>query len=192
MAVIENFDELSVEEQLKFAEALVKTLNSERTFTTETDLKVVEVDAQGYSGDLVIVVETVDTIEVSQGAHWQAADEDDARSSAREDSDLVDYDSEIYDEVKKALKTTEAEIEGYRVSIEVEDVDAEVEEVDVDHIEYEDSGIGSYEFWGDVGYDSHPYVEVDGTIISSCSCVFSLYVEPTGSIPEVTTDEEEI
>ena len=190
MNVIENFDELSIEEQLKFAEALVKTINSEKTFTSETDFKVIEVDAQSYSGDLVITVENVDAIEVTQNAHWQAADEEDARSSARDDSDLVDYDSNVYDEVKKALKTTEAEIEGYRVSLEIEDVDAEVEDVEVDHIEYEDSGIGSYEFWGDVGYDSRPYVEVDGTIISSCSCVFSLYVEPTDSIPEVTTDEE--
>jgi hypothetical protein len=77
--------------------------------------------------------------------------------------------------------------------LEIDDVDeVETVEVEVDSISHEDAGIGHYEYWGEVGYDSRPYVEVEGTIVKACDCALSLYVEVADTTPEeaVATTEE--
>ena len=70
--------------------------------------------------------------------------------------------------------------------MELEEI-VETIEVEADKYTHEDSGIGGYDYWGDRGYDSRPYIEVEGTIVKACSCALSLYVE----LADEFTDESE-
>jgi hypothetical protein len=174
MSVIENFAELSFEEQKKFAEALVETINSECTFTDQVDFKVTKVEANEMTGGLVIDLEHEDTIEVERDATWQCSSRDDVEDTP----DDPDYAEHIMDDIESAFKTLAAELEGYSITLQVDYWD-EVDTVDVkaDYVSDEDSGIGRYEFWGEIGYDSHPYCEVTGTITQACAVDCSLHVE---------------
>ena len=188
MAVIENFDAISVQEQMKFAEALLNTINSESIFSDETNFEITEVEASSLTGGLYIGVKQTNPIEVERKATWTAANEDDAES----DPDDADYYNDIDEDALKAFKVGSAVIDGYKVEIEIDDVNAEYRpvEVVVDRISYEDSGIGSYEFWGDRGYDSRPYVSVRGTIVESCDCSLSFYVEALDTFEETEAPAE--
>lgn len=174
MSVIENFAELSFEEQKNFAEALVKTINSENTFTNEVNFKVTEVEADEMTGGLIIELEHEDIIEVDRKATWTCFDEAEA-SSTPNDPEFNDF---IYDDVKSAFKTLAVELEGYSITLSVNDVnEEETIEVKVGSVSKEDAGIGYYEFWGETGYDSDPYCEVEGTLTQACMVYCSLYVE---------------
>lgn len=189
MAVIENFDAISVQEQMKFAEALLNTINSESIFSDQTNFELSDVEAAAFTGGLYIGVKQTNPIEVERKAVWTAANEDDAESDIYD----ADYDNDIDDDALKAFKVGSAVIDGYKVEIEINDVDYADHrpvEVVVDRISHEDSGIGSYEFWGDRGYDSHPYVSVRGTIVESCDCSLSFYVEALDAFEETEAPAE--
>lgn len=176
MAVIENFAALSVDEQREFAEALIKTINTEKLFSDEITFSFVDIEADERTGDLGIGVSHGDSIDVPRDAIWQVDDEDDAE---RDPGYEAYYDNNIYEDAKKIFKTLSAEIEGYIVSIDVADVDeGDTVEVIADKVKAEDSGIGYYEYSDTHGYDSHPYFEVEGTIVKSCDCVLAFFVEP--------------
>ena len=91
MAVIENFDAISVQEQMKFAEALLNTINSESIFSDQTNFEITEVEASSLTGGLYIGVKQTNPIEVERKATWTAANEDDAES----DPDDADYYNDI-------------------------------------------------------------------------------------------------
>lgn len=188
MEFIENFAELSFDEQRAFAEALVKTINSEHTFS-DTTFKVTGVETDGLAGDLVISIEPDDLIEVSRSATWTSASEDDMHDDPGFEADYANY---LFEDAKKAFKTLNTEIEGYSVTLDVDDVDEEdTVEVEVEDYSNEDAGIGSYEYWGHREYDSQPYVEVEGTIVKACTCYLSLYVEPAHAANAEPAAEEE-
>lgn len=188
MEFIENFEELSFDEQKAFAEALVKTINSEHTFS-DTTFKVTGVETDGLAGDLVILIEPDDFIEVSRSAAWTSDSEEDMHDDPGFEANYVNY---LFEDAKKAFKTLNTEIEGYKVTLDVEDVDEEdTVEVEVTDYHHDDAGIGEYEYWGHIGYDSQPYVEVEGTIVKACTCYLSLYVEPTHTANAEPTTEEE-
>lgn len=188
MNVIENFAELSFEEQKKFAEALVKTINSENTFTDETNFIISGIEVDEFSGGLVILIEHNDLISVSREATWQCLYEDEVDADPR---DTADYAKSIYSEAEKAFKTLSTEIDGYTVSLQVDDIDEkETIEVNVDDYSHEDGGVGDFDHFGFTGNDSRPYIEVEGTIVKGCDCALSLYVELADE--PVTETEEEI
>ena len=190
MTVIENFAALSEQEQREFAEALLKTINTENIFTSETNFEIANVGPDELSGGLWIEVVQANPIDVPRAATWQCADEDEAYNDPGYDAE---YDNNIYEDARKAFKALSAVIDGYKVVVDVADVDEiETTEVDVDEISYEDSGIGEYEYWGDRGYDSHPYVEVKGDLIKSCDCAINLFVEVAEELPAEPEVEEEI
>ena len=185
MAVIENFAALSPAEQREFAEALIKTINSEHIFSDDADFKIYEVDAEDLDGSLVISVENTDYVNVKREATWATSadlgpDDDAATTFPSSDHD-VDYADSIYADFKRSLKTLSAEIEGYTVSVyDVMEVDeGAVEEVEVDEVTQEDDGIGSYEYWGRIEYDSRPYLEVSGTVTKQCDVAFALEILPS-------------
>ncbi len=183
MAVIENFDAISVQEQMKFAEALLNTINSESIFSDETNFKISKVEADEMTGRLEISLESEGLIEVAHNATWTCADEDDLYSVP--DYDDIDEEESIYDAAKRSFKTLSVELEGYTVSLDIDDINAESStEVEVDNYSHEDSGIGSNEFWGVVSYDSRPYLLVEGAIIKECTCYITLYVEPVDTFEE--------
>lgn len=188
MSVIENFAELSAKEQQDFAAAIVKTINSEHIFTSETDFEVAKVEIDDFTGGLMIEVTHTDYFEVERDATWEVADEEDAHS----DPDVVEYATSIYDDTEDVFKVNEAVIDGYKITLYTGDVD-EVETVDVkvDEINHEDAGIGSYEFWGMPGYDSHPYIEVLGTLTKACTIDVGFLVEPNDEVPVPTEDDED-
>lgn len=188
MEMIENFAALSAEEQREFAEALVATINSESTFTNETNFKVLSVEADDTTGDLIIDIDHEDLIDIRREASWTCIDEDEVYSDPGYDAD---YTESIYTEAKAAFKTLSTEIEGYQVELDIADVDVEeTVEVDVDDYSHEDAGIGSYEFWGHTGYDSRPYIEVNGTITKACSLALALFVSVAENTTEQSTEDQ--
>lgn len=181
MPIIENFAALSAQEQRAFAETLLKTINSERIFSDQTNFELVDLETSDFTGGLYIHVAQTNPMEVARKATWQAADEDEKPHYSD-----IDYDNDIDEDVLKEFKTGSAIIDGYKVELEIDDVDEDLYPVDfeVERVRHEDSGIGRYEFWGDVGYDSRPYIEIDGVIISSCDCALTFYVEPNDASEE--------
>jgi hypothetical protein len=190
MEKIENFAAISPEEQRAFAEALVKTINSEHTFTSEADFKIFSVTSDDHTGDLIIDVEALDLINVPREAVWNIYDEDELHQKPEDDSD-IDYVDLLRNDAKKAFKTLSVEIEGYTVTLDTNEVDEEeTVEVEVTNYSEEDAGIGSYEYWGDIGYDSRPYFEVEGTIVNACSITVALTVSPVVHVAEIEAEEE--
>ena len=188
MSVIENFAALSVQEQLKFAEALIKTINSESIFTSDTNFELAGIEADEFTGGLSITVSLANPIEISRKATWHAADEDDASNDPGYDADYENY---LFEDAKKAFKTLSAIIDGYTVTLDITDVDEnETTSVEVDEISHEDAGIGDYEYWGYAEHDSRPYVEVTGNIIKSCDCSLAFFVEPD-DVAEVVPEVKE-
>ena len=102
MAVIENFAELSAEEQSKFAASLLNTINSERLFSAETDFKVGHVEADDLTGELVIEVSLVGHIEVSREATWTCTDSAEAYQDPGYETE---YSNSIFEDTKKVFKT---------------------------------------------------------------------------------------
>jgi hypothetical protein len=185
MSVIENFAALSFEEQKKFAEALLKTINSESIFSSDTDFEITGIVTDDTTGELVILVENTTPVEVTRQAVWAS----DSEENAEEIGADVDYDNYLLTDAKKAFNTLDTVIDGYRVSLEISDIDeGEVAEVNVNKISHEDSGIGDYEYFGFTGTDSQPYVEVEGTIVTKCECQLAITVAPEDNI-EIEPDE---
>jgi hypothetical protein len=175
MSAIENFARLSAEEQNKFAEALVKTINSEGIFSAVTDFRITGIEANDITGGLAIEVSHTNPIEVSRNATWTCDSEDYAEIDPGSNADFTNT---IFEDVEKAFKTLSAVVDGYAVSLDISDVDeTDTIEVEVDSISYEDAGIGDYEYFGFTGTDSQPYVEVDGTIVKECECALTFFVE---------------
>ena len=190
MSVIENFAALSEKEQRDFAEALVKTINSESIFSSDVNFIITKVEADDTSGVLFIDVDTSELVEVERPATWAASDSESAYDNPGYDAD---FENSIFTDAKAAFKTTSADIDNYTVTLDIADVDeAETIDVQVDSMRDEDSGIGHYEYWGHVGYDSHPYVEVEGTIIKGCDCAVYFEVEPKAAPTEPDVDTDEI
>jgi hypothetical protein len=186
MSVIENFAELSFKEQKDFAEALLKTINSENIFTEATNFELDGIEADEMTGGLSIMVSQTNPIEVRREASWTCDNEDDASDDPGFEATYENY---LFEDAKKVFKTTSTVIDGYEVTLEIGDVeeldtDAEVE---VTNISHEDDGIGDYEFWGERGHDSRPYVSVEGTITRECECSLSFFIEPA----EATVEETE-
>lgn len=187
MEKIENFAAISPEEQRAFAEALVKTINTEKTFIDD-ELVISGVEADEMTGDLIIELDA-DDVYVDRRATWTASD-DGYEDSAYEKPEDPEYEDSIFSDAEKAFKTLSVEMDGYTLTLAVADTDAdEIEEVKVDNVSHEDAGIGQYEYWGDIGYDSRPYLEVEGTLVTSCKVYLSLLVESTANVPEEAPEE---
>jgi hypothetical protein len=175
MNVIENFAELSFEEQMKFAEALINTINSENTFIDNNDFTIYGIDDSAITGELIIELELADTIEVSREATWTCSSKAEMQHDPGYDASFANL---LFEDAKKAFKTLSTVIDGYKVSLVMHEVDEEETiEVEVDNYSEEDAGIGGYEYWGHTGYDSQPYIEVEGTIVKACTCYPILQVE---------------
>jgi hypothetical protein len=180
MSVIENFNELSAEELKQFAQNLLDKINESGIFTSEVDLildTVYNPPEANLAGNLEFCVSTPENsgITVERKASWQAYGED-----AKYYPEDPDFEASILDDAKSYFKTLSTEIDGYRVSLcEILDAD-ETEQIDVEVTDWteEDGGIGSYEFWGHNGYDSAPYLEVEGIMSYDCSIGVVFEVEP--------------
>lgn len=189
MANIENFGVLSEQELREFADALIKTVNSESIFTDETNFNIVELEVDELSGDLYIGLATDDLILVEREASWECYDEDETYSDPGYEADFV---ASVYDDAKKAFKTLEAEIDGYSLELTIDDIDEEdTDEVIVDSTSHEDAGIGHYEYWGHSEYDSQPYIEVEGTLVKACNIALSLIVGANSEASEPSPEQPE-
>lgn len=174
--MIQSFAELSFEARLHFAEELIKKINDESVFTKESDFKIDQIELDSYSNDLIIQASSVDPVKIVREACWQVYDED---ALYDKPGKSAEYSSTIYEAADEALKTKSAVVDGYIVTAEVDEVeDSDNVDVQIDSYGHEDSGIGHHEFWGETGYDSHPYLEVEGTIIEECKILVSFYVSP--------------
>lgn len=178
--IVENFAALSAKEQFEFAEALLKTINTESIFSADTKFELSGVEADDLTGGLWINATQTNPIEVPRRAVWTCNDADDA---AEDPGFEADYENTIYEDAEKAFKTNSTIINGYTVTLDISDVDVgEAVSVEVDSMTNDDAGIGEYEYFGQTGYDSRPYVEVEGTIIKSCDCEFAFFVEAADTV----------
>ena len=175
MSTIINFNDLEIHELQSFAEDFVDKINTGNILTSDANFEVENVEADELSGDLAISIFNKNYyIPVARKATWQSANEEEARNPID-----PDFHYSIYEDVEKAFNVREFEIDGYKVTVEIDDVnDEEVIDVDPESISSEDSGIGDYEFFGMRGHDSNPYYEVEGTITLGCTCFLTLWVEP--------------
>lgn len=175
MSVITNFNTLSENELQQFAETLVHKINKDFIFSADVTFKVSDVDVNEIQGDLVISVYSCDGfLEVSREAAWQCNTEEEIYNPEQ-----PDYYNSIYADARRAFKTLTAIIDGYTVNAEIAEITEEdISDVIVETYSHEDGGIGAYEYWGYTGYDSQPYVEVEGTIVQNCTCYLSIWVEP--------------
>jgi hypothetical protein len=175
---IENFASLRSETQVAFAEDLLDKINAAKIFSDETNLVFEDVEADEVTGGLWIAASLANPIYISRKATWDAGDEDGAYDDPGRDAD---YYQLLRDDAKSAFKNLATELDGYKISLKVDDVEEDETidaEVEVDKISHEDAGIGSYEFWGAEGFDSQPYVEVEGTITKAYDCNLTLFMEP--------------
>lgn len=199
MPVIENFAELSEKEQREFAAALLKTINSEKPFTADTEFTIDEIEADELSGDLLIYVSTSDLLEVERDATWSCAgasneDEEYDNTHATPKTRDVDFANSVMDDLDGLFKSKTVTLDEYTVSLSVDDIkELSVKEVaDVSDTSDEDSGIGGYEYFGFTGYDSHPYIEVTGSLLCECDLAITLTVAPFFDAPAEPEAEEEI
>lgn len=175
MAVIENFSIMSEADLEQFVNSFVADINSKNIFLSGIGFIATDWWADELSGNLLIDLSTQSPISVERKATWQSANPE----TVDELEDNVEYAASINDDARKSFKTTVSELNGYRMTLSVNDVDElDTTDVNVDTYTEEDSGVGSYEFWGAKGYDSHPYCEVEGTVTVSCDCYLTLEVEP--------------
>ena len=114
MSVIENFTALSEKEQREFAEALVKTINSEHTFIDNTTFEIVKLEADDLTGGLVIEVSHEPLIEVKREAVWYCDSEEDAEENPGYDAD---YREALAVDAEKAFKTLTTEIDVCSLSL---------------------------------------------------------------------------
>lgn len=175
MSNIENFAALSEPELKTFAEELVKVVNDKGVFTDWANFTVTEVEADDLTGSLLIYISHgADLLDVTRPATWHASDDEDAYSVPED----AEFENSIYNDAVTAFKTMSTEINGYKVSLAICDVDEEqTTEVIVDTMTDADDGIGWYEYWGDVQYDSIPYVEVEGSLVKACHMALALEVD---------------
>ena len=189
MNVIENLAALSEQEQKAFAEALLKTINSEGTFTSQAHFEIDRVEADDVTGGLYIVGATVDTMPIPRLATWEAGSEDDVEQDPGRDVEYINSESE---DAEAAFKITSTVIDGYKVTLTVSEIQEEgTENVEVTEYTHEDAGIGWNEFWGVMQYDSRPYLEVTGILTKACYCSITLFVEPadaTNIEPDATEE----
>lgn len=193
MPIIENFADIPAKEQISFATALIKTINSEKTFSDDVQFELVGVEPDDLTGGFVVKVSHDKSIAVARKATWTCDTEEDAEDVPADFE--ADFDNYLLDDAKKAFKTLSTTIEGYQVSLEVADADEDDSldpEAEVENIRHEDAGIGDYEYFGFKGHDSRPYVEVDGIITKYYECAIALYVEPTQPEEEPTSEAEEV
>ncbi len=173
MSLITDFSKLYEWELNQFAERLVNTINAEHTFTEETDFEIdnIEVDKDGT---LAISINNKQYITATYEATWSCGDPDEIKYP--EDPEV---DGSTTDEINKSFTTFKANIKGYNVNLTIDDYDEDdLLEVEVTGTSNEDAGIGSYEFWGEVGYDSRPYIEVEGLLTYGYNCYMTLWVDP--------------
>ena len=185
MNVIENFSLLSKQEQRAFAEALLKTINSESTFIDGHPFEIYEGNGGFYAdettGDITIDVAHQGLIEIEREATWPG------ESPEMYDLEFFNTDEE---DAEKVFKTTEAIIDGYKVTLGIADTDyKDITDYRVERSTSGDSGIGGYEYWGTRGYDSHPYTESVGVVTINYDLAIYLTVEP--AVEEVAPDTEE-
>lgn len=195
MSVIENFAALSIQEQQDFASALVKTINSESTFTSDVDFKILDIAADDLTGALEIFVEPEENslLEVQRTATWVQYDEDEIHSKPDYDTN-IEYEDSIESDILDALKTTSVELDGYKISVKLEHYEKieEIAEFEVNSYEHGEDGLGWYEYQGRDYYDSHDVYEIDGTITSTVNVGLTFIVEPIDAVSgEVDTESEE-
>ena len=184
---IENFAALSEIEQRNFAEALLKTINSENIFTSDTNFELEKVEASDFDGGCTIFINQTNPIEVTRQGTWIADNEEDLYDNPEA---TADFESDIWEDVKKVFKTLSTEIDGYTVTLDISDVEeGDIISAEADEVIHEDDGIGSYEYFGFVGNDSDPYVRANGTFTQSCNCVLALLVDPIDDI-KIETEED--
>lgn len=175
MNVIDNFSLISDKERYQFASDLVERINAEGTFSSDIKFSVAGVEDNTFSGGLIINVSTADLVEVPREATWTCASEDEAGNDPGYDAD---YQNHIFDDVKKVFKTMTTKLDNYSVSLEiVEAAEEDVISVEIHETTQKDDGIGSYEYWGERGYDSDPYVSVEGVINQACTIDLDIVVE---------------
>lgn len=155
--VIENFAELSAQEQKTFADNLIEKINEEGLFTEYFDFRLTESDyyrdqavkVDEMTGNLELTVESTTLLEFVREATWIGDSKYDTDGS---DVDFIGNDREEF--IKQYIHATTATIDGYLVTFKLEDVVYDNEtSIEVTDYDAESGGGDSYEYWGSTVYD---------------------------------------
>lgn len=192
MTAIENFAALPEQEQRDFADSLVKTINSEGTFSSDTDFRILETEANDITGALEIFVETTEALNVPRSAIWIQYNEDEIHSKPDHDTN-IEYKDNLEKDILKVLNTTSLELDGYKISVKLEDYDEveEIAEFEVNDYEHTEDGLGWYEYQGREYYDSYDEYKINGTITSTINVSLTFIVEPIDAVSDDSEFESE-
>ena len=170
---IEDFEDSTEAEQKLFVDDLVSKINTKHLFTSDVDFIVEDYWTEDCSSRLVVTLSHEGAVEVTREASWQCGTADQINDMPE---DIEYYKSSITD-VAKAFKTGPVVVDGYKVTLVVDDVDTEeAYEVEAKTYTEEDDGIGFFDCWGFKGYDSRPYIQVEGNVTCKCTCLLTLTV----------------
>lgn len=144
-------------------------------FDSSVDYARVE-DADGPDTAILVGCNATMTLQ----ADWDGTENDDTPDNSSE-VNLQDGDSPI-DALEDAIRhnvTFPIILSNGKkvVDFEIADGDYSMTDYSVDSSSHEDDGIGSYEYWGMVGYDSKPYVRYVGKITYDITCSIFLSIE---------------
>ena len=175
--MIADFNTLSMEELKQFAVDLVAKVNAAKLFHDDAELAVAEdidLSVDETFGSLNIPVYFKDGLDISMDATWTCSEPEDATS----DYDDIEFTESESRAMLRELKGTTAKLEAFTLTLsDLDYEDYEITEVEATDITDEDAGIGWYEYWGETGYDSHPYCEVEGTAYINCEAFAWLTVD---------------
>lgn len=179
--IINDFNQLSKQEQIDFAKRLVDRINTKHAFGNITlvldDKYYRYVDANTFDGTLGFIVDIPDIQLTDVAGSWSYADQHDDHDMETDAPNIYTVateDSLWQHFLKEYFIDDTIEFEGYNIEMSYSDFldSVEVTDFTIDDYEIDNDGIGSYEYWGmsgyDAGYDYISYAEgklmVEGTL----------------------------
>lgn len=176
---VDDFSKLSEQQIKQLSNKIIDKINAEHLFFDFDITLVGDPQVDAATGDLLLQADSADTVYVSRQAHWTCSiyDEDCTEEAPKN----PEFAEDLMDDIQEAFPTKTISIDGYSVTMTVWDAMYTTQQCipsEIINAEEEDDGIGSYEYWGQIGWDSRPYRAIDGILDCPVSISISLTVTP--------------
>lgn len=150
---------------------LLKNIVNQIKFPGEPDVTIdYAAITESDEGTFLVPVE-LRTVTLPVSCVWEG----DSEGNYSTDDIDIDAEKEAENYIKN-IQTPVEFAEGVLTDVSYEDIhDYTITDTEVTKVTEEDAGIGSYEYWGTVGYDSQPYTEISGVV--TIDAVLGLWLE---------------